>query len=231
MNPLQQIADNLAALNSDAPERADAVIKQTNMAATVDEAIDPDDRLRAAYVNAHDAEEAWLESTGHLYDPSLPIDAGIRAVLREVQAHPSRGVVDELGADEVRDLWMATDADGITTTEHLRRFAKRIQAAALPAVPEGWVLVPREPTEAMLEAAMQREDDEPLSDWGKLVPAPHAEIYAAMLAATPAHDQPALPRKSCPVGCDAECLSQAHGCRSECPILPALPLPKDQPND
>lgn len=33
MNPLQQIADNLAALNSDAPEVADAVIKLTNMAA------------------------------------------------------------------------------------------------------------------------------------------------------------------------------------------------------
>lgn len=32
MNPLQQIADNLAALNSDAPEVADAVIKLTNMA-------------------------------------------------------------------------------------------------------------------------------------------------------------------------------------------------------
>lgn len=52
-------------------------------------------------------------------------------------------------------------------------------------VPAGMVLVPREPTEAMLEAAAIREDDEPLSDWGKCVPAPHAEIYKAMLAAAP----------------------------------------------
>jgi hypothetical protein len=52
-------------------------------------------------------------------------------------------------------------------------------------VPDGWVLVPREPTEAMLDAAMTREDDEPLTDWGKIIPAPHAEIYKAMLAAAP----------------------------------------------
>jgi hypothetical protein len=53
-----------------------------------------------------------------------------------------------------------------------------------------FVLVPREPTQAMLDAAMRREDDEPPSDWGKLVPASHAEIYRAMLAAAPPSAEP-----------------------------------------
>lgn len=53
-------------------------------------------------------------------------------------------------------------------------------------VVEGWKLVPVEPTDAMMQAAMQREDDEPLSSWGKIVPAPHDAIYRAMLAAAPA---------------------------------------------
>jgi len=52
-------------------------------------------------------------------------------------------------------------------------------------VQQGWKLVPFEPTEEMLEAAMQREDDEPLSDWGKIVRAPHKDIYKAMIAALP----------------------------------------------
>jgi len=55
----------------------------------------------------------------------------------------------------------------------------------LSAQPDGWVSVPREPTAEMLDAAMRREDDEPLSDWGKIVPASHADIYRAMLAAAP----------------------------------------------
>jgi len=37
----------------------------------------------------------------------------------------------------------------------------------------------------MIEAAMMREDDEPLSDWGEIRPAPHEAIYTAMLAAAP----------------------------------------------
>lgn len=61
----------------------------------------------------------------------------------------------------------------------------RAETVSRPAgVPEGYVLVPVVPTEAMLEAAMQREDDEPLSDWGEIVQAPHEAIYAAMLTAS-----------------------------------------------
>src|SRR6185437_11963671 len=64
------------------------------------------------------------------------------------------------------------------------------QPADSGRVPDGWVLVPVEPTKAMLDAAMAREDDEPLTDWGKIIPAPHAEIYKAMLAAAPQLGEP-----------------------------------------
>lgn len=73
------------------------------------------------------------------------------------------------------------------TADQMHQYA-RDYAAALSqtaGVPEGWKLVPVEPTDAMMEAAMQREDDEPLSSWGKIVPAPHEAIYCAMLAAAP----------------------------------------------
>ena len=49
-----------------------------------------------------------------------------------------------------------------------------------------WKLVPVEPTEEMIAAAMQAHEDKPLTDWGKIVPANDDEIYRAMLAAAPA---------------------------------------------
>ena len=60
------------------------------------------------------------------------------------------------------------------------------------SVPEGWVLVPREPTEAMLDA---------LHDRIRILVDPNArtadiqndrEVWSAMLAATPAPDNPAM---------------------------------------
>lgn len=180
MNPLQQIADNLAALNSDAPERADAVIKLTNMAKAEPVAWHITDGDAVSLSTRKIEADVWAS------DPSYTVTP--------LYAHPSRGVVDEALAgrlEEISDSFDGAYEGWEKDRSDLYRAAAILrQAAALPAVPEGWVLVPREPTEAMLEAAMQREDDEPLSDWGKLVPAPHAEIYAAMLAATPAHDQP-----------------------------------------
>jgi len=53
-------------------------------------------------------------------------------------------------------------------------------------VPAGFVLVPVEPTEAMVEAAERMADELPLSDWGKIVQPTPEQIYAAMLAAAPA---------------------------------------------
>lgn len=66
----------------------------------------------------------------------------------------------------------------------LERSASLAEHDAQPA-PGEWVMVPKVPTEAMIEAAEIREDDEPLSDWGETVRAPHEAIYAAMLAAAP----------------------------------------------
>ncbi len=52
----------------------------------------------------------------------------------------------------------------------------QLSVAAEPPAPAqeqpGWKWVPVEPTEAMMHAAMQREDDEPLTDWGKIIAAP-----------------------------------------------------------
>jgi hypothetical protein len=48
-----------------------------------------------------------------------------------------------------------------------------------------WVILPKHATDAMVEAAEIREDEEPASDWGKIVPAPHEAIYTAMLAVAP----------------------------------------------
>lgn len=72
-------------------------------------------------------------------------------------------------------VWNCSDGDNRVPLFTARR----------AAVPDGFVLVPVEPTEEMIDAAMQREDDEPLSSWGKSVPAPHSAIYRAMLAAAP----------------------------------------------
>jgi hypothetical protein len=89
-------------------------------------------------------------------------------------------------ADEVDPDWMMHGPEGADAIVALIR---RLAAPSKEAGAE-FVLVPREPTDAMIEAAEMREDDEPLSDWGKLVSAPHAEIYKAMIAAAnPPGDQ------------------------------------------
>ncbi len=68
----------------------------------------------------------------------------------------------------------------------------QLSVAAEPPAPAqeqpGWKLVPVEPTEAMMHAAMQREDDEPLTDWGKIIAAP-------MLKSTKPCSPPPHPRR------------------------------------
>lgn len=53
-----------------------------------------------------------------------------------------------------------------------------------PTAPSDMVLVPREPTEAMLEAALTRDDAEPLSGWVRVKFSGYKDIYKAMLAAS-----------------------------------------------
>jgi hypothetical protein len=57
------------------------------------------------------------------------------------------------------------------------------------AIPEGWKLVPIEPTIAMMDAAMWAHDNKPAGDWGRNVPASDDEIYRAMLDASPTAPQ------------------------------------------
>lgn len=58
--------------------------------------------------------------------------------------------------------------------------------AATAVVPEGFVMVPRIITPEMEDAANMRDDDEPLSDWGKVRDASRQAIWDAMIAAAPA---------------------------------------------
>ena len=60
------------------------------------------------------------------------------------------------------------------------------QSAAQVAVPEGYVLVPVEPTEAMYAAAVARVKANTVETWaGTLVRDPIAHTWIAMLAAAP----------------------------------------------
>lgn len=65
------------------------------------------------------------------------------------------------------------------------------QADALPAVPDDWVLVPKAPTEAMTHAMAAALDFPSVYMGGPSTGSKRkaATVYAAMLAATPAHDQ------------------------------------------
>jgi hypothetical protein len=140
------------------------------------------------------------------FDPTTPNGRLMIAVCTELSneqpipdsAAPDGGDVEQRARellarelDAIRFPAMAAEIRDTTGYNTLGAAMVRVVTAALRqpaqvgAGPDGWVLVPREPTEQMIEAAMQREDDEPLSDWGRMVPAPHAEIYKAMLAATP----------------------------------------------
>lgn len=113
--------------------------------------------------------------------------AVIAAARPQIEAEARAAMVEQCAqvcedADDVqskRDTYYAQLGDASAT-----RHACAAEIRALAALPPTHQVVPLEPTEAMLKAAMQREDDEPLSGWGKIVPASHAEIYKAMLAAS-----------------------------------------------
>jgi hypothetical protein len=91
-----------------------------------------------------------------------------------------------VAANKLKEALASTAASG--GLEYRNLPDGTIEVRSSPAMPEGFVMVPRVPTPEMIEAAERREDDEPLSDWGKVVSAPHAEIYKAMIAAAGAGD-------------------------------------------
>lgn len=69
-----------------------------------------------------------------------------------------------------------------------REKARRALTAAMQhgqRIPGGWQLVPKEPTDLMIEAAYKKDDEWPANDWGNSIPAPFDEIYRAMLSAAP----------------------------------------------
>ncbi len=74
--------------------------------------------------------------------------------------------------------------------------------------PETHVLVPREPTRAMCDAALAFDDNKPLNDWGKIVSITYEETYSAMLAAAP---QPEPNHNWC-AGCSPD---NCSGCGAE----------------
>ena len=68
------------------------------------------------------------------------------------------------------------------TADQMREYARLALAAAGGGVPQGWKLVPVEPTPEMLQAAIQLEADT-INEWDD--EPNHSEIYRAMLASSP----------------------------------------------
>lgn len=93
--------------------------------------------------------------------------------------------------DALRELSVKWRADSLTLGEsdgygaQLDRCADELDAALSAQGQDGWVLVPREPTPEMIDAADKMADELPLSDWGKIVHATPGRVYAAMIAAAP----------------------------------------------
>ncbi len=64
-----------------------------------------------------------------------------------------------------------------------------VPVAAQPVVPEGWKLVPEEPTAAMFDAACKIDND--MFAGGRSHGADNGQVWAAMYGAAPAAPQPA----------------------------------------
>ena len=69
--------------------------------------------------------------------------------------------------------------DGVYWHERAQMSWEAWQAAKVQAVPEGFVVVPKEPTESMLDASMRRQWDEPSSPYEDM----DLLKYKAMIAA------------------------------------------------
>jgi hypothetical protein len=118
--------------------------------------------------------------------------------------------VEEVAAmDDEAVLWLVYDdpewGDTVAAEFFVRPFRKlrsalaRVQAQQAEAVPEGWVLVPREPTDEMIEAASE-EISSRVSFGCKIY---GTDVWESMLAAAPPLPQQAVPEgwrpiESCP---------------------------------
>lgn len=150
---------------------------------------------------------AWRRGAeGEQTDPrilGLALDAAIAAISGGY-AHPSRGVVDD------EDRFEQYVATLIATNPDVRKLGERLadwldddrfntinpillgiaqRLAALPAVPEGYVLVRRDSIERAAQMAEVFDDGSDGADAETAARVAH-DLRGWLIASTPAHDQP-----------------------------------------
>lgn len=126
------------------------------LARTLAESID----FTAGPVQAREAFEKWLDV---LVIPASPTAAGQKAVALNYALTPLEQFADGIRAGRTGKLDRATMATALETI--IEACQKRLFASPVPA--SGWVMVPREPTKEMLEAAQSCRlyTEEDGSDW------------------------------------------------------------------
>lgn len=161
------------------------------------------------------------ESTAAVMQALRVIDGGQYTPELQIQAHPSRGVVDEVAErralnkaldalDALSERWAseigldamcANLAKAADVPAAIRAMAVQAwvegayagrtshQAAALPAVPEGYVLVRRDSIERAAQMAEVFDDGSDGADAETAARVAH-DLRGWLIAATPAHDQP-----------------------------------------
>lgn len=119
------------------------------------------------------------ETKTHLLDKSEEIDRLRAAVM---QSPPATELAPESWREELETIAEILEADGDewNCAARIRKILKTSPSEA--QVPEGWKLVPVEPTAEMVGAACD-EEQRPLPMWSRM-----GAIYKAMLAASPAPD-------------------------------------------
>lgn len=112
-------------------------------------------------------------------------DRLLAALERAVKAETELRVLkDSAGAAQV-PAWSVSQAEqDAMSADQWDAWKAALKAGSTASVPDGWKLVPVEPTEAMLEAAGNTE--EIYNEWGEdLYVKNTEEVYQAMLAAAP----------------------------------------------
>jgi hypothetical protein len=125
-----------------------------------------DDPTEYKHIPTHFAWKGWLA----------------RALSEEAQPEP---VASLRVMEESDPTWRGRSFIGLTDAGRaLPAGDYRLYAQPVPALPEGWVAVPREPTDAMLDAAERTEIIH--NEWGEDMYVENSdEVYRAMIAAAP----------------------------------------------